>query len=566
MHRAFAPALLAGLLLGSPALAASSKDTLVIQASADVPTLDPAIAYDTTSLGLIAQMYDTLLTYEGTSLSRLKPMLATRWAATDGGRRFTFTLRPNVKFHSGAPFTCADAEYTFRRNLVTNSSESSNWFLAESLLGTSRNANDDKTITWARIQKAVQCTNGQLVFTLPKADPAFLSKLVYTGQVIVNRAYSASIGEWDGTEKTWKAWVGKLTPGSALSRKPNGTGPYQLVRADATTHLFTAFSGYWGNPPAIKQVLRQRVAEPATRQQAFLRGDADLIEGSGRAADEAQMRGRPGVGWTDGLPSTQAWAILMNQQIKPGALGSGKLDGKGVPPDFFKDAALRQAFTAAFNYGQYIRDQLKGQGFQRTMLLPETFPGYDPSAPKATYDPKRATELFRKAWGGKVWSSGFTLTAHYRAGSAAQQTALEVLKSSIESINPKFRINVQPKPWSDLLSSDNRGREPLVMMGWSPDYADADNFVYTFYHSKGYYGDWLNWNDATADRLIDQARSTVTPAQRNGLYRQLARRAYAQAPFILIPAEREYRFYRSEVTGWVFNPILPVAWKDLVKR
>ncbi len=571
-------ALISTLLLAGSAFAASPADTLVIQQSADVPTLDPGVTYDTASGTLVQNMYETLLTYSGASLTKLEPLLATKWTVSNGGKTYTFDLHKNVKFHNGDTMSCADAEYTFRRNIVTNSGESGNWFISESLLGTQSNANDDKSVTWAKISAAVKCNAaGQLVFTLPKVDPAFLAKLAYTGQSIVDKKYNASIGEWDGTEATWKTWVGKDLTGSNLSQKPNGTGAYKLVRKDANNYLFTAFDGYWGKKPSIKNVIQQKVPELAARQQAFLRGDADIVEGAGRAGDETQIKGKPGVTWVDDLPNTTATAIFMNQNIKStNLLGSGKLDGQGVPANFFSDVNVWRAFSYAFNYAQYIADVQKGKGVQRTMLLPDSFPGYDSKTKTYKYDANQAKAYFQRAWGGNVWKNGFVLTANYRAGSVASQTAMEILKKNVEALNPKFRVNIQAKQWSEMLASSKRGEEAMVLLSWAPDYADPDNFISTFYASDGFYSPRSNFKDAQIDKWNDQARATVNTTQRNRLYSLIANRAYEQAPYILVPAPVGYTFQSSRLSGEgltkaTYNPMLnsstgSLDWKNLTKK
>lgn len=569
-------AMLSTLLVVSAALAAAPKDTLVIQQAADIPTMDPGVTYDTSSGSVTENLYETLLTYKGASLTQLEPLLATAWKISNGGKTYTFDLRKNVKFHSGNPMTCADAEYSIERNLVTNSAESGNWFIAESLLGTGSNANDDKTITWARIDKAVECNNaGQLVFNLPSVDPAFLAKMAYTGQSIVDSKHAIKLGEWSGKEADWKAWVGKDLTNSKLSQTPSGTGAYKFVRKDANAFLATAFDGYWGKKPAIKNVIIQKVGELAARQQAFLRGDADLIEGAGRTVDEEQIKGKPGVVWIDNLPNTSASGFFMNENIKAtGLLGSGKLDGKGIPANFFKDVNVRRAFSYAFNYQQYIADVQKGKGKQRTMLLPDTFPGYDARVKTYKFDANLAKGYFQKAWGGQVWKNGFTMTANYRAGAAASQTAMEILKKNIESLNPKFKVNIQAKPWSEMLAASKKGEEAMIIIGWAPDYADPDNFMYTFYSSNGYYFPRSNWKDAQVDKWLDQARNTVNTAERNRLYSLVANRAYEQAPYILMPAGINYSFQRDNLVGATaatYNPMTSFSytgtfWKDLSKK
>ncbi|GAA5533123.1 ABC transporter substrate-binding protein [Deinococcus aluminii] len=553
-----------------------AKSTLVVQESSDIPTLDPGTSYDTGSGQIVENLYETLVTYKGNSLSELEPLLATKWEMSDGGKTYRFTLRDGVKFHSGNPFKCADAEYTFRRNLVTNTSQSGNWFLSESLLGTPQNANDDKSITWDKIANAVKCDGETLVFTLPKPDPAFLAKLAYSGQGIVDSAHAKKIGEWDGTEATWKAAVGKDLTDSPLSRDPSGTGAYRFASKDANTFRAVAFDGYWGDKPALKNVVLQKVDELAARQQAFLRGDADLIEAGTRANIEEQLKGKPDVAIVDNLPDISAFGIAMNENIQAkDRLGSGKLDGQGIPANFFSDPDVRRGFVASFDVPTYIKQVQGGMGQPRNFLLPDNFPGYNKDLAAPQFDLDAAKAAFQKAWGGQVWKNGFTVNATYRSGSVAAQTAMEILKKNIESLNPKFRVNIQPKQWSEILQGANKGRESMVMTGWSPDYADPDNFVSTFYSSQGYYHPRVGFTDPQIDTWINEARSTSDAQRRNQLYTQIAERAKDQAYYILMPSNPGIRPYRDNLQGFsadTYNPMLSFSnfgtgtlWKALSK-
>ncbi len=565
------------LLLGGAAMAATPKDTLVIQESADIPTLDPGVTYDTASGQFTENIYETLWTYKGSSLRAFDPLLATAVPSfTNGGKTLTVALRKGVKFHSGNSFTCADAEYSFRRNLVTNSPESGNWFLSDSLLGTQSNAKDDPSVTFAKITAAVKCNAaGALVFTLPKPDPAFLAKLAFTGQSIVDMKWAIQQGEWNGTEATWKDWVGKDETGGGLDKKPSGTGAYQLVSRDANSILLKAFPGYWGTKPQITNIIWQKVPEQATRYQAFLRGDADVIETGPRANVQEQLVGKPGVTFIDNLPNTTSTAFFMNEKINdPALLGSGKLDGKGIPANFFSDVNVRRAFAYAFDYAGYIKDVQQGKGKQRTVLLPDTFPGYAPNVKTYSYNPAQATAFFKRAFSGNVWKNGFVLNTNYRAGAAASQTAMEILKKNVEALNPKFRININAKQWSQMLTDSKNGKEAMIILAWAPDYADADNFLYTFYSSQGYYFPRNNWKDASVDKWLDQARVTIDTAARNKLYAQVAQRAYEQTPYLLVPAGVNFTVVRNNLKGVSsanYNPMRSdattgVLWKTLSKN
>ena len=564
------------LALGACAKSGSgSSSTLVYQESSDIPTLDPGVTYDTGSGQVVENMYETLLDYKGASLRDLEPKLATEWTLSDGDKVLTFTLRQNVKFHTGNPMTCTDAEYTLRRNLVTNSSASGNWFISQSLLGTQSNAKDDKSITWAKISAAVKCDDqGQLVLTMPQADPAILPKLAYIGQAIVDSKHAIEIGEWDGTEATWKTWIGKDLTGGALDKAPSGTGAYKLVKRDATSLAVSAFDGYWGSKPAIQNVLIQKVPEDAARLQSLLKGDADVVETASRAVIEQQLRGKPGIAILDNLPNVASSAIFMNEKIgNQTLLGSGKLDGKGVPANFFADADVRRGFNYAFDPASYIKDVQLGKGKPRTMLLPDSFPGYDASLPTYSYDAAKATDAFKKAFGGQLWRSGFTFTADYRAGSVAAQTAMEILKKNVEALNPKFRINLNAKQWSTMIQDSQNGKEAMLLNAWAPDYADPDNFLYTFYSSKGYYNSASNMSSAQIDGWLEQGRKITDQAQRQKLYAQVGQAAYDGAYYINLPAASLIFAHRDNLNGVTaesFNPMrsfpLGVYWKDLSKK
>ena len=192
-----------------------------------------------------------------------------------------------------------------------------------------------------------------------------------------------------------------------------------------------------------------------------------------------------------------------------------------MPTDFFKDADVRRGFVAAFDVPTYIEQVQEGKGAPRNFLLPDSFPGYDSNLEAAKFDLDLAKAAFQRAWGGQVWENGFRINVSYRAGAQAQQTAMELLKKNIEALNPKFKVNIVGKEWSELINSKNVPKEAMVLSAWAPDYADPDNFVSTFYASNGYYGPRLNANDAQLDTWIKEARGTTDTARRDELYSQI---------------------------------------------
>ncbi|MEM7739109.1 MAG: ABC transporter substrate-binding protein, partial [Deinococcota bacterium] len=564
-------------LLLSTGAAQSADDTYVYMSFGEIDTLDPAEAYDTSSGTVLENVYETLYAYDGDSITDYVPSLAVDHSISADGLTYTYTLREGVTFHSGNPMSCKDVEYSIERGLVTNAPGSGIWFQAEALLGTDSNANDDDSITYAMIDGAVTCPDGDdgltVQFNLPAVDPAFFVKLMYTNASVVDMVWAVENGMWDGTEDTWRDWVGVDLRESYMHNHVSGTGAYRLVEWDGTNTVAEAYDGYWGEQPEIQNVLLQIVDEESTRILALQQGDADRIAVNTWGTVEAQIRGLDGVtihedpAWT----SLSVGALHMNQDVvtadNAANVGSGELDGSGVPADFFADPNVRLGFAYSFDPDQFLEQLYLGKGVVLTMALPPTFLGYDPDVPVYTYDPERAEDAFRAALDGELWDTGFEITLSYNTGNTVRQTITEILKQNIEDLNPNFIVNVRGIQWPDFLADRQAGKLPLSIVGWAPDYADPDNYMYTFYHSGGFYGGLLNYQNAEIDSLLEDARATTDTTERELLYNTVASLAYEDVPFIPYPTRQAFIVSRADVDGVYYNPMLShqYLWKEISK-
>ncbi len=80
-------------------------------------TLDPAqvLPGDQASLSAVEMLYTGLVQFNDNL--QVEPQLAQSWQVSSDGLRYTFTLRPNLKFSDGAPLTSADVAYSIDRAL-----------------------------------------------------------------------------------------------------------------------------------------------------------------------------------------------------------------------------------------------------------------------------------------------------------------------------------------------------------------------------------------------------------------------------------------------------------------
>src|SRR2546428_8765952 len=77
--------------------------------------LDPATPTGAASLEILGNVLDTLILLDDDQ--KIYPLLATDWSSAADGKRFTFTLRQDVKFHDGSPLTASAVKRTWDRIL-----------------------------------------------------------------------------------------------------------------------------------------------------------------------------------------------------------------------------------------------------------------------------------------------------------------------------------------------------------------------------------------------------------------------------------------------------------------
>ena len=213
-----------------------------------------------------------------------------------------------------------------------------------------------------------------------------------------------------------------------------------------------------------------------------------------------------GVEVIDGLQMLKMGSMIgFNFKINPVAnenIGSGKLDGDGIPPDFFTDKDVREAFAYSIDYDAYLRDVLRGQARRPVGVIPEGMLGHLERPPKYVFDLKRAEDHFRRAHGGKLWEKGFKLKTAVSAGADMNLAVMQVLKRGVESVNPKFSIEIRQLQSSSTLAEVRARKVPIFLEGWTADYPDPHNFVFPYYDTDGYYPTQEGYSNPEIDRLI----------------------------------------------------------------
>ncbi len=569
---AFQPGIATGQAVKNP-------DTYVSVSFGDWDSLDWEWAYDTASQGVILNIYEPLIFFDGGRMDRLAPMLSTAVPSVQNGliskdgKTFTFPIRQGVKFHDGTPMTAEDAAYSLQRFLLVDRDGGPSSLLLEPILGITSTRDDSgkMILTFSDLQRAIQVKGNNVVVTLKEPFAPFLFILAQWSYVLPKK-WAIAHGDWNGTAATMAKYNNLKKESSAFFEQANGTGPFKLEKWDRAGRqvIIVRNDNYWRAPARLKRVVQRSVDEPATRILMVKAGDADDDRGVSRR-ELPQYEGDANLKIIDDLPTGVStnpaffFTFDIACQGNPDC-GSGRLDGNGIPANFFQDVHVRRAFGYAFDFNTFLQDGYRGKATLAKGMIPRGMFGFNEKQEYFTFNRDRATAEFKEAWGGQVWDRGLKLTILYNAGNVTRELGSRILKDTIESLNPKFKIDIRGVTWSTFLAAMTAHKNPIFWIGWLADYPDPHNFAFHFFNSAGTFPDAQAFKNGEIDGLVTLAARETDVTKRRALYFQINQKYFELAPSIATVNAITFRVQRKWVRGWYYNPIFPgdyyyTVWK-----
>lgn len=456
----------------------SVPQVINITSEAQISTMDPALAADTTSTLAMNQVYEGLYTV-GKDDEFVLGVAKEEPVISDDLTTYTFKLRDDAKWSDGSQVTAEDFVYGWQQ-IVTPSIGSPN---ADVMVGVIKNAKEiyedgadpktlgvkaiDETTLEVQLERPVPYLKSLLTFAIfyPKKETFITEqgkdfatsseKLLYNGPFVM---------------EGWEAFADEWT------YKPNAE--------------------YWDKDTVkLDSASVQVIKTPSTAVNLFESGEVDVVN---KLTSEYAKNYKDNASF---LPVEQYVTFFLKL--------NAERNGKKTPLD---NKDLRQAIAQSFDKEAFVTNIL-GDGSTPTDHLIPKGQTKDPASGDdftevagktntyLTYNPegaKKSLELAKKDLGDKIELEFLT------DDTEVAKTSAEFFSNQIETNLPGVKINIVQVPFTVRVERDQKKDYDIELSGWGTDYRDPMTVMRIFVTNNSSGG--ITYSNPIYDQLINDSR------------------------------------------------------------
>ncbi len=557
-----------------------NADTIVEETIGQPDTLDPATDYETGGGGLIQNVYEQLMFFNGAKADEVVPWLASSFDLSPDGLTYTYHLRSGITFTDGTAFDANAVSFSLWRALIIDDPDGPAWSMLQVIRGGAdyskqyNNAGPSApdgygdTYTQAELQDFLNANPIEVMDPMtvaihlerPYAGWNFIMAFSVTAIVSPTAIQAHWTQPTDGTPfingVTAGDYHNELNPWPAENMV--GTGPYMLQSWDkaAQTLVFVRNEHYWGGPSnrglaPVPTVIVKGIDDANTRVLDLKAGEADIgtIPATGGLIYQFIDKDT----W---LASGDLKSLSPDYQVYPQCPPTDKVQGLCLWPSFstffmgfnqkikgadrkvqafqpFSDVRIRKAFTLSFNRTAYIHDVLQNFAIPANQIIPPGMFGYDPSITPTPYDPDQAKQLLVDAGANPLTPDNAydpkntkTVEITYNLGNTARETAATIIANTINGFasDTGLYARVTGLAWPQFLATVRARQTNVFFLGWIVDYVDPDDFLVPFAHATaGTFAIRMGYNNPEVTKLIDEQATIADPTQRAQVISQIQR-------------------------------------------
>jgi ABC-type transport system substrate-binding protein len=466
--------------------------TLTVGINADAATLNPFVFRFNVERNVLHMTHETFVNYDLQTLELANTGALESWQGSRDGLTYTLRLHPNVKFHDGSTATAEDVKWSLEKAAEPASA---------------------RTATLLTFVNRIEVVDARTVRVTMKApDNIFADTLV----------------------DVWLAKKG--TPDAEMAVKPNGTGPFKLVRWDrAQGFEFERFADYHvQGKPYLDKLIFRIVPDGTVRQLQLFNGQIDFA---------------------DALPIATVAQFKLNRNLDVYEIKGTNVTGlvyfclSDVTAPF-NDKRVRQAASLAIDRTK-IKTLLFGLHDPRGWSIPKGTPFF--AEDQIDYSRRNAAKARQLLVESGNPNPEFELI--YHATGFAEDVIAQAVEQGLKDVG--FRVNLRPveigQYVAQVLTPPFRFQGGLTSIVPKPNAYDQINHPYGKLNGQAL--QYARVNSAFYDKL-QAARSIADPARFKAAIQELQKIAAEDQPAIIvggarfIPLHAAYKY----VKGFVIHP------------
>ncbi|HOD81860.1 MAG: Oligopeptide-binding protein OppA precursor [Planctomycetes bacterium ADurb.Bin126] len=228
-----------------------------------------------------------------------------------------------------------------------------------------------------------------------------------------------------------------------------------------------------------------------------------------------------------------------------------------------KSKSLRQALNLCFNVERYVEVLYNGRGMRAVNYVPSDFEAYSEAGPSpyARYDVQAAKEKAEQARKELVAAGVIQpgedipeLTVDFGGRDEDHRRMGDFAQQQFKQIG--IRLKIELNDWPSLQQKVNKKQVQMYSMGWHADYPDPENFLQLYYTPNIKRGtNNTNYSNAEFDKLYEQIAVMLPSPERTALYVKMIRMLNEDCPVLLLTEPVGYVLSHPWMKNYKPHPI-----------